>query len=111
MKEIKAFACEFCGKLYYIKKTCERHETICFKSPNQGKICMNCKNLVMGNGRDDEFEPCSCAESGNKFASNKTLGKIKHKKFKIGKYSFLTSEEIAKLKPFPKCCDKFEEIK
>lgn len=108
-KEIKAFACEFCGKLYYVKKVCERHESICFKSPNQGKICMNCKNLNLGTyGRDEEFEPRSCAKSGDKFASNKTLGKIRHKRFKISKKSILEPKEIAALKPFPIYCEKFE---
>lgn len=34
MKEIKAFECSFCRKIYRQKKSCEKHELKCIKNPN-----------------------------------------------------------------------------
>ena len=45
MKEVKAYKCEFCGKLFLRKNTCEEHEKNgCSKIPKNKFLIKYCKN-------------------------------------------------------------------
>ena len=44
MKQIKAYKCDFCGKIVKTKAWMERHELYCFKNP-ASKSCITCVNL------------------------------------------------------------------
>ena len=44
MKEVKAYRCEFCGKVFLRKNTCEEHEKhYCNKIPLNRALCYDCK--------------------------------------------------------------------
>lgn len=43
-KEI--YKCEFCNKLYQIKRFAEQHEAGCWKNPDNKRACLNCINLT-----------------------------------------------------------------
>lgn len=44
MKEIKAYKCGYCGKLYQRKHACRRHEdNDCLKNPKIRPVCFDCK--------------------------------------------------------------------
>ena len=45
MKEIKAYECEYCGKVYKLKNSCGRHEQKCFANP-LNKACRTCKHAI-----------------------------------------------------------------
>ena len=45
MKEIKAFQCEFCGKVYKNMSSAKRHEKKCFANPIN-KACRACKHAI-----------------------------------------------------------------
>lgn len=42
-KEI--YKCEYCNKLYQIKRFAERHEEICFRNPINDRNCLHCRYL------------------------------------------------------------------
>ena len=44
MKEIKAYACDYCPKYYKHKNSAIRHEKQCFHNPII-KACMSCQNF------------------------------------------------------------------
>ena len=45
MKEVKAFRCDFCGKLYLRKSACSKHEeNRCTQNPKLHPLCYNCKH-------------------------------------------------------------------
>lgn len=45
MKEVKAYSCEFCGKLFLRKNSCEEHEKNgCSKIPKNRALCYDCKH-------------------------------------------------------------------
>lgn len=45
MKEIKAFACDYCKKIYRHKSSAKRHENRCFYNP-KNKACISCGNFI-----------------------------------------------------------------
>lgn len=48
MKEVKAYRCEFCGKLFLRKNNCEEHEkNDCTKIPKNRALCYECKHYQM----------------------------------------------------------------
>lgn len=48
MKEVKAYRCEFCGKLFLRKNNCEEHEkNDCSKIPKNRALCYECKHYKM----------------------------------------------------------------
>jgi len=56
MKEIKAYKCDFCGKVYQRRIYCEKHEYTCGKNPDNKPVCWDCKYLQKGKF---EFDPCA----------------------------------------------------
>lgn len=49
MKEVKAYRCEFCGKLFLRKNNCEEHEkNDCTKIPKKRALCYECKHYDVG---------------------------------------------------------------
>lgn len=45
MKEVKAFRCDFCGKLYLRKSACLKHEeNRCTRNPKLRPLCLDCKH-------------------------------------------------------------------
>lgn len=50
MKEIKAFKCEFCGKVYEKIVTCKSHEYKCYFNPRT-KSCASCAFQKLENGK------------------------------------------------------------
>jgi len=59
MKEIKAFKCEFCSKLYQVKGTCKRHELYCKNNPVNKFPCLgSCTHLEVAYYTDTDFVKC-----------------------------------------------------
>ena len=46
MKQIKAYQCDHCRKLYKRPKSCEKHEVICKSNPENSVACDGCKFLT-----------------------------------------------------------------
>ncbi len=40
------YRCEYCKKVYLIKKACEIHETRCTKNPENFRACFGCYNTI-----------------------------------------------------------------
>lgn len=88
MKEIKAYKCGYCGKLYQRKPNCIRHEdNHCLKNPKIRPICFDCKFMqcseetedvdwwvTMMDGREvrvsRKFKRTICRETGKKMYVN-----------------------------------------
>ena len=47
MKEIKAFKCDHCSKIYQRKHNAKTHEQKCNKNPDNDRACFGCKFLEM----------------------------------------------------------------
>lgn len=45
MKEIKAYKCDFCEKVYQRKHNIQKHEARCSKNPENQRACFGCKYL------------------------------------------------------------------
>lgn len=49
MKEVKAYRCEFCGKLFLRKHICDKHEkNDCTKIPKNRALCYECIHYNVG---------------------------------------------------------------
>lgn len=46
MKEIKAYKCEYCGKLLQVSHAMQSHECGCKKNPCNFRNCFHCHNLT-----------------------------------------------------------------
>lgn len=44
MKEIKAYACDYCNKFYKHKSSARMHEKRCFRNPNV-RACLTCNKF------------------------------------------------------------------
>lgn len=51
MKEVKAFKCSFCGKLYQKQYFCQNHEKSCNKNPDSKRACFDCIFCTMKSER------------------------------------------------------------
>ena len=55
MKEVKAYRCEFCGKLFLRKHNCEEHEkNDCHKIPKNRALCYECKHYQIASENEVE---------------------------------------------------------
>lgn len=54
MKEIKAYKCGYCGKLYQRKPSCASHEdNHCLKNPKIRPVCFDCKLMQQTEETED----------------------------------------------------------
>lgn len=44
MKEVTAYRCEHCGRLYAQKHHCRKHEPLCTLNPQTRPLCYSCQN-------------------------------------------------------------------
>lgn len=42
----KVYSCDHCGKNYFLKPWCEKHEPKCSKNPINDRLCFGCDNLT-----------------------------------------------------------------
>lgn len=86
MKQVQAYRCEHCGKVYLMKSACIEHEAHrCPRNPENRPLCYDCKNyqpsMEVGNKERITYEICS-------------LGKVEHsKKFDPNKCS-ITKQKL-----------------
>lgn len=40
------YVCDHCGKKYFVKWACEKHEKACFYNPENSRPCSTCSNLT-----------------------------------------------------------------
>ena len=45
----KVYKCEYCNKLYQIKRQCLLHEKSCSKNPDNNRACFGCNHLIKKN--------------------------------------------------------------
>lgn len=57
MKEIKAWVCSYCNKVYRSKQYCKKHEIECLQNP-EVKNCYACENFYFANVGCDLFGCC-----------------------------------------------------
>ena len=53
MKEVQAYKCDHCGKLYKVRGTCIRHEKYCRNAPNNQHICIWCSSLEKNDNAEE----------------------------------------------------------
>lgn len=77
MKEVKAYKCEFCGKLFLRKNNCEEHEkNDCSKIPKNKALCYECKHYQIA--CENEVEDVSLeSDNGIKFVKRMQQNKCK----------------------------------
>lgn len=46
MKEVTAYRCDYCKKLYMRSGTCANHEELCLKNPQNIPLCYTCKHFI-----------------------------------------------------------------
>lgn len=55
MKQVQAYRCEHCGKVYLMKSACIRHECHrCPRNPEKRPLCYDCKNYQPSAGLGDK---------------------------------------------------------
>lgn len=47
MKQVSAYRCDFCGKVYLTQHHCRRHEPLCTQNPQTRPLCYSCQNYNM----------------------------------------------------------------
>ena len=83
MKEVKAYRCEFCGKVFLRKKTCEEHEKNgCSKIPKNRALCYKCKYYHIAN-KNEVKDVELVRDDGIKFAKRMELNRCKIYNFLI----------------------------
>lgn len=53
MREVTAYKCEFCKKLYLRRGMCANHEEFCLKNPLNIPLCYTCKHYKMTADTED----------------------------------------------------------
>lgn len=46
MKEVTAYRCDHCGKVYIQKHQCRNHEPLCTLNPQTRPLCYSCQNYT-----------------------------------------------------------------
>lgn len=60
MKKVKAYRCDFCGKVYLKRGACDTHEEhLCPRNPKNRPMCYDCK-YYQPSMEDGEQETISC---------------------------------------------------
>lgn len=68
-KQITAYSCDHCNKLYQRKHSCERHEDLCYKNPENKRPCFDCPFLTKEPYEEDR--PYGSYTIGNFFFCSK----------------------------------------
>lgn len=75
MKVVKAYRCEFCGKLFLRKNNCEEHEkNDCSKIPKNRALCYECKHYQIAcenEVEDIELDDEECFLFAKRMQTNK----------------------------------------
>ena len=83
MKEVKAYRCEYCGKMFLRKNTCEKHEKhYCNKIPINRALCYECKYYHIAN-KNEVKDVELVGDYGIKFAKRMELNRCKIYNFLI----------------------------
>lgn len=83
MKEVKAYRCEFCGKVFLRKNTCEEHEKNgCSKIPKNRALCYKCKYYRIAN-KNEVKDVELVLDDGIKFTKMMQLNRCRINKFLI----------------------------
>jgi hypothetical protein len=70
MKEITAYQCDYCKKLFVRRINIEKHEnTFCFYSP-KSRSCGTCKHFVLHEGSEEYERPLHCELDFDKFIND-----------------------------------------
>lgn len=77
MKEVKAYSCEFCGKVFLRKNNCEKHEkNDCSRNPINIGLCYKCKYYHVAHGNEVK-DVDLVRDDGFKFTKRMQLNKCK----------------------------------
>lgn len=105
MKEVQAYRCEHCGKVYLMKTACLEHEAHrCPRNPENRPLCYDCKHYQPSMEADNKERICPWGdgEYSKKFDPNK-CERTDHKLFNNIKLSDEMQEALheAGYKPMP----------
>ncbi|MFA6667796.1 MAG: hypothetical protein WCS51_05550 [Bacilli bacterium] len=104
MKELTAYRCDFCKKLYIRKSSCKKHENLCFLNPENKPACFGCKYLTKKLFYDDPNDENS-RSIHTLYCKKKEVSLMPITSFKKG---FLSKGEYAD-EVMPKECKMFDE--
>lgn len=103
------YKCEYCNKLYQIKRFAEAHETSCHRNPNNYRKCLdNCQNLIKKTATY-HFDTY-CGEDSRKvelFYCTKKESFLYPPKVEHGKKWFDLGDELNE--PMPKECKVYDD--
>lgn len=78
MKEVKAYRCEYCGKMFIRKNSCEKHEkNDCSRNPINRALCYDCKYYHAGYRIDEEKDVELVRDDGIKFTKRMQQNRCK----------------------------------
>ena len=116
MKEIKAYKCGFCNKVYEKRSSCKSHEYKCYFNPKT-KSCSGCAFLLevaieVSVGTHFEFNACSLNHDIMRKLKTKCPDFADKKDMKnILKYEEMSHEHFDKKKAALNALKYFKEIK
>jgi len=102
MIEIKGYKCEHCSKLYQRVKSCELHEKLCRKNPENWTPCFHCAHFVKGAVEYDQMRESS--DTINHYCK-----KYKEHMMSVRQEHYGFGNDVEGL--LPNKCEKFELLK
>ena len=113
MKEIKAFKCDHCSKIYQRKGSAEKHEKACKNNSDNDRPCLSCvfmKNVTMPiliqdyDGYDETvFKDILVCRKFKKGIFPPVIERKGYAGYKMANNEFNIDEN----EPMPKSCDEF----
>lgn len=71
MKQVTAYRCQHCGKLFMRDYNCRKHEEQCTKNPLLRPLCYDCKLFDNQYDKNEEVEICHFDQMGNEYWDKK----------------------------------------